>query len=324
VLISYLSLVLGELIPKSIALRRAEPYALLMAPLLVWLSTIARPIVWLLTISSNVVLKRFGDSTTFAESRLSPDELRQLVEDAAETGSLDPRLGDIAARAIDFARLTAEHVMIPRLRVVGIPRDATAEQLRAIVLEHAHSRLPVYEGELDNIVGYVMYKDLLPLAWEGRLFVLEDLIRPPFVVVESAPASDLLQQMRERRTQLAVVIDEQGAASGIVTFDDLVEELVGEVFGELHRAIPESIHPTADGSVVVDADVPIRDLNRKLDLDLPEGDGWSTVGGLCMYLAGAIPRQGDVLRAPNGTELHIERASERAVERVRVVPPAGG
>ncbi len=321
VLVSYLSLVIGELVPKSIALRQAERYALFVAPILLWLSSIARPFVWLLTKSSNLFLRWFGDQGTFTESRLSPDELRHMVEEASESGSLDPRLGEIATRALDFARLTAAHVMIPRPRVVGIARDASAKEIRAVVLEYAHSRLPVYEGDLDRIVGYVLYKDLLPLAWQGRLLVLEDLIRPPFVVPETMTAPDLLQQMRERRTPIAIVIDEQGSAAGIVTFDDLIEELVGEVFGELHRSEPPSIVPRPDGSIVVAGDVPIRDLNRELDLELPEGDGWSTIGGLCLFLANAVPAVGTVLRTEDGTELRIESASDRAVQRVRLVPP---
>jgi putative hemolysin len=322
VLVSFLSLVLGELVPKSLGLRYAEPYALLMAPVLLGLSSIARPIVWLLTRSSNVVLKGFGDKTTFSETRLSPEELRHLVEEAAESGTLDARAGDIAARAIDFAALTAAHAMIPRTRVVGLRRNAATEELRRIVLEHEYSRLPVYDGDLDHIVGYVLYKDLVPLAWEGRLLVLEDLIRPPYVVHETMSATALLHEMRERRTQLAFVVDEQGGTSGIVTFDDLVEELVGEVFGERHGSTPPSIQMQIDGSVLVAADASIRDVNRELGLELPQGETWSTVGGFCLHLADGVPQQGTELLAPDGTKLLIERATDRAIQQIRVIPRA--
>lgn len=318
-IVSYLSLVLGELVPKSLALRKSERYALLVAPALVWLSSAARPLVWLLTRSSNTVLRVFGDSTTFSESRLSPAELRELVDEAADVGALDPRVGEIASRAFDFAELTAVDVMVPRTQVVGVPRAATVDQLRGIVLETAHSRLPVYEDDVDHVVGYVLYKDLLPLAWEGRL-VLEDLIRPPFFVVEGMPAVELLHQMRERRIHLAFVVDEQGGMAGIVTLDDLVEELVGEVFGEIHAESPATIRPQPDGSVVVVADATIRDVNRELGWSLPDGPGFSTIGGLCMSLAGGVPKVGDVLRLDDGPELHIETASDRAVLRVRLVP----
>ncbi|MBI3205643.1 MAG: HlyC/CorC family transporter [Myxococcales bacterium] len=320
VVVSFSSLVLGELVPKSLALRQREPYALFAAPALLWLSRAVRPLVWLLTKASNLVLRAFDDSTTFSEARLSPEELRTLVEEAADSGTLDPRVGEIATRALDFAKLTASHVMIPRTRVVGIERRAHADEIRRVVLEHAHSRLPVYHGDLDAIVGYVLYKDLLPLAWEGRLLVLEDLIRPAIVASEAMEASQVLHEMRAQHTHLAVVVDPEGGTAGIVTFDDLVEELVGDVFGELHSAPADSMRPEADGSILVRAEVPIRDVNRAHDLTLPEGDGFSTVGGLCLRRAGRVPQAGDRLALDDGTLLVIEEASERAVVRVRLVP----
>jgi putative hemolysin len=127
--------------------------------------------------------------------------------------------------------------------------------------------------------------------------------------------------MRERRIHLAFVVDEQGGVGGIVTLDDLLEELVGEVFGEMHATQPSTIRPQADGSVVVLGDATIRDLNREHDFELPDGPGFSTVGGLCMSLAGGVPKVGDVLALESGVELRIEEASARAVSRVRVVPP---
>src|SRR5690606_12962739 len=134
-IVSYLSLVLGELVPKSLALRSSEGYALLIGRPLLWLSSVARPFVWLLTGSSNLVLRIFGDRTNFIEARMSADELRQLVDEAAKGGSLHPGVGEIASRAFDFAGLTAHHVMVPRDRVVSIPRNAKPEEVRRILLE---------------------------------------------------------------------------------------------------------------------------------------------------------------------------------------------
>jgi putative hemolysin len=318
--ISYLSLVLGELVPKSLAVRYAERYALLVAPLLSALASAARPLVWLLTKSSNLVLGAFGDKTTFAESRFSAAELRRLVDQATETGALDHEVGEIASRAFEFARLKASDVMIPRTQIIGLRSTASPEEIRDIVLEYAHSRLPIYSDTLDGIVGYVLYKDLVALAWEGRLIVLADLIRPPFFVSEAMPAAALLREMRERRQQLAIVLDEHGGTAGLVTFDDLIEELIGEVFGEIHATTPPWIQRDPDGTAVVRGDVPIRELNRELKLDLPEGPSFSTVGGLCMSLAEGVPRPGEVLRAEDGTEIVVQQASERTVEFVRIKP----
>src|SRR5690606_20914157 len=133
---------------------------------LLGVSWLVRPLIWLLTASSNLILRFFGDRTTFSEARLSPEELQQLVEEAAKTGSLDPRAGEIASRAFDLTDLTLAAVMVPRDRIVALQRHASAEEIRRVLLEHGHSRIPVYEGTLDNIVGYVIAKDLLGVAWE--------------------------------------------------------------------------------------------------------------------------------------------------------------
>ena len=320
--VSYLSLVVGELVPKSLALRHAERYALAIAPVLAFTTLAARPLVWFLTKSSNLVLGRFGDQTNFTETRLSPAELRLLVDEATEAGSLEESVGELAQRAFDFSELSVGKIMIPRLRVVGVPRKSTNDELRRIVLEHAHSRLPVYEGTIDNVVGYLLYKDLVALAWERQLIVLEDLIRPAYFVSEAMPAADLLYEMRERRVHLAIVVDEHGGTAGIVTLDELVEELVGEVFGEIHAATPGWIRRQSDGSLLVRGDVPLRDLNRATELELPEGDGFSTIGGLAMFLAESVPRVGSLLTTKEGVQLLVEEASDRAVTLIRVLRPA--
>jgi putative hemolysin len=170
---------------------------------------------------------------------------------------------------------------------------------------------------MDEITGYVLYKDLLPLAWENRLLVLEDLIHPPYFVTKTMPAAELLEEMRGRRQQLAVVVDEHGGTAGIVTLDDLLEELTGEVLSELRHVPPLSIHPQPDGSYLIKGDAPLHEVNRELGLEL-EGDGQTTLGGLCQFLAGAWPAQGVILEASDGTRLHVERLSERTVDLVRV------
>lgn len=320
-LVSYLSLVLGELIPKSLALRYAERYALLIAPVIAFVTSAARPLVWFLTKSSNLVLARFGDQTNFSETRLSPAELRLLVDEATEAGSIEEGVGELAQRAFDFSELTVGEMMIPRTRVIGIPRNASNDELRRVVLEYAHSRLPVYEGTIDNIVGYLLFKDLVTLAWERQLIVLEDLIRPAYFVSEVMPAPDLLYEMRERRVHLAIVVDEHGGTAGIVTLDELVEELVGEVFGEIHAAAPGWIRRQADGALLVRGDVPLRELKRAADVELPEGDNFTTIGGLAMYLAESVPQVGTLLTTDDGAQLLVEEASDRAVTLIRILPP---
>jgi putative hemolysin len=319
VILSFLSLVLGELVPKSLALRSSEGYALFIGRPLLALSWIARPFVWVLTASSNLVLRIFGDHTTFTESRLSPDELQQLVDEAAKTGSVDPNAGEIASRAFDFAELTAAQVMVPRSRVVALSKGASIDEVRQVVLESGHTRMPVYEGQLDNVIGYVNVKDIIALSWERPLFVLADLVRPAYFVAGTMRATGLLNEMKRQRIQFAIVVDELGAMSGIVTLEDLVEEIVGEISSEHDRGGPAPIHRINEYSFLVQGDTPLRDVNRELALELPEGEGFTTVAGLCVELAGRIPHTGERLRAPDGTALEVTDATLRQVRAVRIV-----
>jgi len=318
VLISYLSLVLGELIPKSLALRLAERYALLMGQPLLGLSWLARPLVWFLTASSNLVLRLFGDRTTFTEARMSSEELQQLVEGAARTGSVNPQAGEIASRALDFAGLTVSHVMIPRGQIIALPRGATLEEVRKVVLSGGHTRMPVYKEGIEQVIGYVNVKDLVARAWEPRPFVIEEIVRPPYFIAPTMRALDLLEEMKRRRIQLAIVVDEAGITSGLVTLEDLVEELVGEVFSEHEAPRAALVRAESDGSFLVQGDAPVRDVNRALDLELPEGSGWSTMAGLYLAFAGKIPAKGERLKTPDGTTLEIVDSTDRQVRMVRL------
>jgi putative hemolysin len=320
VLISYLSLVLGELVPKSLALRLAEGYALVVAKPLQGLAWLARPIVWFLTASSNLVLRPFRDRTTFMEARISKEELQQMVEEAAETGALHEHASEIASRALEFDKLTLREVMIPRNRLDALPLRAGPDQVRRFMLEERRSRVPVYDGTVDNIVGYVSAKDISALAWERQLIVLKDLLRPIKVFPETVPAIEVLRFMRRERQRIAIAVDEHGVVSGMVTFEDLVEELVGDFFSEDEQ----DQHPIIradDGSAVVRGEVPIRDINRELDIALEQPDGISTIAGLCAHLANGIPNRGARLAANDGVVLVVLEATLRAVKRVRVIGP---
>jgi putative hemolysin len=283
---------------------------------------VVRPAVRALTASSNLLLRPFGDSTNFSESRLSPEELQELVEQAGKTGALDEETSEIASRALDFGVLTAGEIMLPRNRIDAIPRSATFEDVKRILLEHGHARMPVYDGSLDNIVGYVSAKDVLALAWESRLVVLEDLIRPPLFLPESTRATQILEEMRQRRTAIAFVVDEHGGLSGLLTLRDLIEEVLGVLSTDEDEVAEEFLRIEGEGRAVVRGHAPIREVNRALGTDLPEDEDYSTVAGYCLALAGGIPQRGAKLVAPDGTRLEILDASPHVVRQVRVIRPS--
>jgi putative hemolysin len=315
--VSFLSIVLGELVPKSLALRGAERYALLVARPLLGLAWLSRPLVWFLTKSSNLILRPFGDRTTFTEVRHSTEELQQIVEEAASAGSLDERSGEIAARALDFGDLAAADVMVPRNRMATVRGDASLVEIRRALIDAGHSRLPVYEGTRDNVIGYVTMRDLLAAEDRGEQDP-RTIFRPAFFVPEAARAVEVFQELQRRHMRIAIVVDEHGGVAGLVTLEDLIEELVGELFSEddVHE---ESIRRQTDGSAIVRGDVTIRDVNRELDLELDEEQG-TTLAGLLISMAGRIPPKGTQLVADDGTTFEVLEASPRLVRTIRIVP----
>jgi putative hemolysin len=284
---------------------------------LLWLSVAMRPLVWFLTVSSNVLLWPFKDRTSFIEARLSPEELLETIGEASREGTLNPRVGEIAARALQLPGLVVGDLMVPRAQVVCLRRRASREELRRLLLEHTHTRFPVLDEGGDQVIGYVNVKDVLLLAWEESLFVLEDLVRPAYFVPRGKSVVDLLTEMRARRTPFGVVVDERGVMVGIVTLEDVLEELVGEIFNEHARHVPSPFRPDPDGSVTVPGTTSVRELNRELGLSLPEG-AWSTVAGLCLSLAAHIPAVGERLRTQTGETIEVLDASARRVNTVRI------
>lgn len=315
--VSYLSIVVGELVPKSLALRGAERYALLVARPLLWLSIGAKPLVWLLSSSANLLLKPFSDTTTFTEARHSPGEIQQIVEEAAQAGTVHPEAAEIASRALNLPELVVAEVMVSRRDVVAISHDIDRNQLRQIMLEQTHSRFPVYDGQIDNVIGYISVKDVLALAWEERLFVLRDVIREPFFVPSSKKAVDLLREMRHRRQPMAIIVDEHGGMAGIATMEDLLEELVGEIFDEHDRPL-DTIRPAGPEAVLVAGTAHIREVSRALEIELPLDGSWTTIAGLVLTLAGRMPRTGESFAAPGGIWLDVVDATPRRIRSVRI------
>ncbi len=317
--ISFLGIVLGELVPKSLALRSAERYALLVGPLLRALATAAKPAVWLLTRTSNLVLGLFGDHTSFSETRVSPEELRELVEEAERAGALDAKTSEIASRALAFRELTAADVMVPRLNMVCIPVDASRREVMEIYSRHRYARMPVFEGSPENIVGYLSLRDLVVPALSGEAVSIRAVARPVRFVPQTVMAASLLKVMQSERAPLSIVVDESGGVMGLLTIEDLVEELVGDILSE-HDPGPPAVTKEEDGSVILPGTMPIREANRMFELELPEPPDQSTLAGLCIHTAGEIPVPGAILTTKEGAVLEVLDASPRRVRSVRIRP----
>lgn len=318
-LISYLSVVIGELVPKSLALRVSVPYALVAGKPLLALAAIASPAVWLLTLSSNLILKLFGDTTSFTEGRVSIQELQEVVGQATRAGSIDAGTAELASRAIDMSDLTAEDVMVHRRFVVMLPETADSEALRDVLLRTTHRRIPIHGGSPDDIKGYVSWRDVVGCVWNGKEPVVAELLRPAHFVPQTRTAVSLLREMREKRIHLSIVLDEHGGMAGIVTLEDLLEEIVGDIKDEHdgRGAAPPPAPP--DGALPFAGPTPVRDVERVLGMDLEDlAEGASTIGGLAIALAGdRIPVTGELL-VGGGLEIEILDASPRRIRSLAI------
>ena len=322
-LVTYLSVVFGELVPKSLALRYADRYALAMARPMLVLGWLARPAVWLLSTSSNLVLRVFHDRTNFVEGMLTRDDLAHLVEEASSGGAIDLSTGRLVARALEFSQLRVADVMVPRRFVHAVPEDADANALRVAMLDLGHRRVPVFRHSIDEIIGYVLREDALARLWAGNKPEVAKLLREPFFVPQSMPAERALSELQTRRLHLAIVVEEHGGTAGIVTLEDLLEELVGEIFHEHDKVAPRPIQPEGLGVWRVLGSVPLRDIERELDVTLPEHGEGRTISGFLVSLAGErVPAVGEVFSITERLTLEVIEGSQRRVRvvRLRLVP----
>ena len=320
VFVSFLEIVIGELVPKSLALRHAERFSVTLGPMLRAMASLVKPLVRVFTGASNVVLRLFGDHTSFSEARLSPDELQELVEEAGRTGAIDPGASEIASRAIAFRELVASDVMVPRSRIVAIARDASVDVVRALLAERRFATLPVYEGDRENIVGCVALKDLVLPALAGHP-LRGARVRPPVFVPGGMPAMALLRRMQTERFSLAFLIDERGTLLGMVTLEDLLEEVVGDILGDADPVTPSLVRDDA-GAITMPGETYIRDVNRATGAGLPEPDSVSTVAGLCIEAAGRLPAAGDRIELSTHHVFEVLDVSPRKIRSVRLHPPA--
>ncbi len=315
-LFALLTIVLGEIVPRSIALRDPERVALrVQRPLRVWIALLA-PLAALALRLSNLVVRPFGLSATFAAPLITEEELRALVEAGAQSGAIEEDERQIIRNVISFGDREARQVMTPRIDIRAAAVSEGLPALLQVVMDSGHSRIPLYEGSVDAIVGVVHAKDLLPALARGEGDVdLRALMRPPLVVPENRPVAELLDEFRRARVHLAVVQDEYGGTAGLVTLEDLLEELVGEITDEYDVESPP-VQVIGPDESLVDGRTGIAALNARMGLALPEED-FDTVGGFVFGLFGRQPARGESVRY-EGTEFTVEKTSGRRVLQIRL------
>jgi putative hemolysin len=308
-----LSLVAGEILPKAIARAQADALTLKLAYPLEAMSNTLAPLVSALNAAASVLLFPLGVRTSPAKAALSRQDFQILLDESEETGQVAPGQGRILSNVMDFGETTAAQVMRPRTDVVALEGTATVRDAIARVQETGYTRLPVYRDDLDQIVGLVHLFDLLRAP--NPDLPVEGLLRPVAFVPEAKRADDLLRELRARHRTIAIVVDEYGGTAGLVTVEDLVEELVGDIRNEEETAaVPVRKLDATRWSV--EAQTRVLDAAEALDLDLPEGD-YETVGGLVIDRLGRIPRVGDSITVA-GARIEVASADARRVKSLVV------
>jgi len=317
ILITALHIVLGELVPKSLALRNAEAIALMVVPPVVAFSRVFKPFIWLLDMIADRTLHLFGlRAPPGRHVAFEREELVMLVSESRRAGTVDREEESLVRRVFRLTDRTVGEVMVHRMNVAGVPQTATVEDAVAIIRDRGFSRLPVFGGSQEEIIGAVRAKDLLLEVAAGRGgHPVTNVMRPVLYVPETKPVVDLLEEMRRGRSQLAVVLEEYGSIAGIVTIEDLLEEIVGEIPGE-SRPQPKLIHIQQPDRVVVDAAIDLQTLNDLLGITL-SGEQATTLGGFIFYHLGTIPEPGTKFSVGK-LEFSVETVVGRRIGRVEI------
>ncbi len=313
-------LILGEITPKNFAKHNAEWLTLLLINQVHGLARVLKPIVVLFRALATGIVRLFGIDLKKREPvTVSDEQIETLVDAGEESGMLGETESDMIRRILDFDELTVEQVMVPRPDVRSIEVGTSLDAVRAIVAKDGHSRFPVYQGVPDNVVGTLHAKDLLRERAESAR-TLRDLLRPAVYVPTSQPINVLLRELRRRKVHMAVVVDEFGGMAGIVTLEDILEQIVGEIEDEYDLPVTPIRRISADEAVVA-GDTPILDLNRAMGIELEDDDA-VTVNGLVQNVLGTMAKTGDEVSA-GGVTFKVEAATDREVTTVRVLVRRG-
>lgn len=314
-IITSLHIVIGEQAPKLFGLQLAEKVAMGTAlPMQIFYKTF-KPLIHLLDWASAKTVRIFGlHADSEHASIYTEEEIRQLIAKSHHVNQEEERL---IHGVFEFSETNVREAMIPRTQIAAIPHDATLEEIGQIFNENGYSRMPVYRESLDDVAGFIHSKDVLPYFFKSQEFDIEKVLQSPLYIVDTAKLEDVLRQMQREKIHFGFVVDEHGGVEGIITLEDLLEEIVGDISDEHDEEVNEQIHEQADGSFVLDGGLAIRDLNRRLELNLPVSEGYTTIAGFLMSEAGQVLTEGEQVRF-NGHIFRVEEVDKRRVVKVRM------
>ena len=318
-IITTLHIVLGEQAPKLFGLALAEKVAMMTALPMIIFYKFFKPLIHALDWASAKTVNLFGlHATSEHASIYTEEEIRQLVKISEESGHLNQEERTLINRVFEFSDTTVREAMIPRTEIVAIPATSTLEEIAKAFREYGYSRLPVYGDSLDDMRGVLHGKDIMQyLLVKPRMFKLERVLKKPYYVVDTAHLEDVLRQMQREKFHFGFVVDEHGGVEGIITLEDLLEEIVGDISDEHDEEVNEQIAPQPDGSFILDGGLAVRDLNKRCGLNLPVSESYTTIAGFLMAEAGQILKEGEAVPF-NGHIFKIEQVKKRRILKVRM------
>ena len=314
VALGFLTLVLGMLVPRRAAAQRSERAARITAPVVLFLSDFLRPVVWLVSVTAGGVLRLFGIKPQKRTDNATEEEIRIMLDESEEEGLIESGEGEMIDNVFEFNNIQISDVMTHRVDVESIDAKSSSEEITERIRETGYSRFPVYEGEQDNIVGMLYVKDF----FLNQDKPLREIMKEPLFVPDSLICDDLFRRMQREHVHMAMVTDEYGAFLGVVTLEDLIEEIVGNIYDEYDER-EEYIVPNPDGSWSISGRAELKDVEKALDLELPEHEDFNTLSGLILSETEEIPRDGDQFTVDvDGLRIQVLRVEDRRIEETHV------
>lgn len=317
--VAYITLVLGELVPKRMALQKSDKVALSVAKPIAFISKIAYPIVKLLTNSTNLIVKLMGGSIKYDSQQITEEEIRLMINVGEERGIIQETETEMINSIFEFDDTVVKEVMTPRTDMVTVNVNAKIEEILDVIVEEHFSRIPVYEDTIDNIIGILYVKDLFGIIkkGEGLEVSLKDMIRDAYYVSEYKKIDELFKEMQKSKNHIAIVIDEYGGTAGLITIEDLLEEIVGNIFDEYDDVVLEYEQVNSD-TYLVNGMLSLDEVNHIMDIELPEDElEFDTISGMVLSLSGKMPEVGDEVEF-DGIKFRIEEVEDKRITKIRI------
>ncbi len=325
IILSYFTLVLGELTPKRIAMQNPEKVARMSSRIIIVVQVLFKPIVWLLSISTNGLLRLMRIDPHAAKAAVTEEEIRLMVDISSERGTIQEDEREMIENIFEFNNITAEYVMVHRMDVVAIHVDDTNAEILQTIRDSGLSRFPVYDEDIDDITGILNTRDFLLNAQDEPRKTLRELLRPAYLVPETVPADVLFRNMQKQKVHMAIVVDEYGGMSGIVTMEDLIEEIVGNIYDEFDPAEENEIVSIGDNLWRCDGSIELETLADALEIELPLDEEYDTLGGMVFSCFNTIPKDGSTPEVDiYGLHIKAETIIDHRLESALVskIPPA--